>query len=75
MSLPNPSVPVSEPVQTATKAVNTSLVLTAGWLALVVKAFADGSISWDEGYEVIGAAIVATGSIYATWKSRNKPKR
>lgn len=69
-----PNIPTPDPVQTATKALNTSLVLAAGWLALVVKSMADGSISWAEGYEIIGAALVAGGSVYATWKSRNKPK-
>lgn len=75
MSEPALNVSVPEPVYTATKAVNTSLVLAAGWLALVGKSIADGSISWADGYEIIGAAIVAGGSIYATWRTRNKPKR
>ena len=70
-----PKAPISDPVQTATKAINTSLVLAAGWVALVVKSMADGSITWAEGYELIGAAFVAGGSIFATWKTRNKPKR
>jgi hypothetical protein len=74
MSQPNVNIPVPEPVQTATKAINTSIVLTGGWLALVIKSWADGSISWAEGYEIIGAAVVALGSIYATWKSRNKTR-
>ena len=75
MTGPNINVPVSEPVMSATKAVNTSLVLIGGWVALVVKSMADGSITWAEGYELIGAAFVAGGSIFATWKTRNKPKR
>ena len=70
-----PKAPISDPVQTATKAINTSLVLAAGWVALGVKSMADGSITWAEGYELIGAAFVAGGSIFATWKTRNKPKR
>lgn len=74
MTNPNINVPVSEPTLTATKAINTSLVLAAGWVALVVKSMADGSISWAEGYEIIGGAVVAGGSILATWKTRNKPK-
>jgi hypothetical protein len=72
MTMPN--VPVSEPVWTATKAVNATLVLAAGWVALVVKSMADGSISWAEGYELIGGAIVAGGSVFATWKTKNKRK-
>ena len=75
MTIPNPSLPVPEQAQTATKAISTSLVLAGGWVALVVKSMADGSISWAEGYEIIGAAIVAGGSIFATWKTRNKPKQ
>lgn len=75
MTNPNVNVPVAEPTYTATKATNTSLVLAAGWVALVVKSMADGSISWAEGYEIIGAAVVAGGSILATWRSRNKVKR
>jgi len=71
---PNINVPVPDPVYTVTKAVNTSLVLAGGWVALVVKSMADGSISWAEGYELIGAAVVAGGSVLATWKTRNKRK-
>lgn len=74
MTDPNVNVPVSDPVVTATKALNTSLVLAGGWVTLVVKSMADGSISWAEGYELIGSAVVAGGAIYATWRSRNKPK-
>lgn len=70
----NPSVPVPEPVQTATKAVNTSLVLASGWVALLIKSWVDGSVSWAEGYELLGAAIAAGGAIFATWKTQNKPK-
>jgi hypothetical protein len=73
MTGPNVSVP--EPALTATKAVYTSLVLAAGWVALAIKSMADGSITWDEGYELIGGAIVAGGSVLATWKTRNKPKK
>lgn len=72
MTNPNVNVPIPEPAQTATKAINTSLVLAGGWLTLAIKSMADGSISWAEGYELIGAAVVAAGSIYATWKTRNK---
>ncbi len=75
MTGPNVNIPVPPPAQTATKALYTSLVLAAGWVALVGKSMADGSITWDEGYDIIGAAIVAGGSIFATWKTRNKPKR
>lgn len=74
MTVPNPSVPVPAPVQTATKAINASLVLAGGWVALVAKSFADGSLSWAEGYEIIGAAIAAGGAVFATWKTRNKDK-
>jgi hypothetical protein len=74
MTNPNINVPVPEPAQTATKAIYTSLVLAVGWVALVVKSFADGSLSWAEGQELIGAAAVAGGSVFATWKTRNKPK-
>lgn len=69
-----PNFPVPEPIQTATKALNTSLVLAGGWLALLVTSFADGSVSWDEAGKLIGAAVVAGGSILATWKTQNKPK-
>lgn len=74
MTIPNPQVSVSEPVYTSTKAINTTLVLAGGWVALVVKSMADGSITWAEGYEIIGAAITAGVAIFATWKTRNKPK-
>lgn len=74
MTNPNINVPVTEPVYTATKAIYTSWVLAGGWVALVVKSMADGSISWAEGYEIIGAAVVAGGSVLATWKTRNKRK-
>jgi hypothetical protein len=69
-----PNFPVPAPVQTAAKAINTSLVLAGGWVALLVTSFADGSVSWDEGGKLIAAAGVAAGSIFATWKTQNKPK-
>lgn len=74
MTIPNPQIPVPEPVQTATKAVNTSIVLATGWVALVAKSLADGHLSWAEGYEIVGAAVAAGGAIFATWRTRNKPK-
>lgn len=69
-----PNFPMPDPVQTATKAINASLVLAGGWLTLAIKSMADGSISWAEGYELIGAAVAAGGAIFTTWKTRNKPK-
>jgi hypothetical protein len=75
MTDPMPQVPVNEQVQTAAKAVNATVVLVAGWVALVVKSMADGSIVWAEGYELIGAAVVAGGSILTVWKTRNRPKK
>lgn len=69
-----PNFPVPVPVQTAAKAINTSLVLAGGWVALLVTSFADGSVSWDEGGKLIGAAAAAVGAIYATWKTQNKDK-
>lgn len=74
MTIPNPQVPVPEPVLKATKAINSSLVLIAGVVALAAKSFADGNLSWAEGYEIIGAAVAAGGAVFATWKTRNKPK-
>lgn len=69
-----PNLPVPAPVQTATKAVNTSLVLAGGWIALLATSIADGSVSWDEGGKLIAAAVTAAGAIYATWKTTNKDK-
>lgn len=69
-----PNFPVPPPVQTATKALNTSLVLAGGWIALLVTSFADGSVSWDEGGKLIAGAVTAVGAIYATWKTQNKDK-
>lgn len=69
-----PNLPVPDPVQTAAKALNASLVLAGGWLALLVTSFADGSVSWDEGGKLIGAALAAGAAIYATWKTQNKNK-
>lgn len=69
-----PNVPVPEPVQAATKAINASLVLAGGWVALLVTSFADGSVSWDEGGKLIAGAVAAAGAIFATWKTQNKPK-
>lgn len=70
-----PSVNVPERVTTAAKAVAATTVTAGGVVALVVKSIADGSITWDEAGEIIGAAVVAAGTVAAVWRTENKPKR
>jgi hypothetical protein len=74
MTDPTPKVPVPAQVMTATKAVGATLVLTAGWVALVVKSMADGSITWNEAGELIGAAVVAAGTVRTVWATENRPR-
>lgn len=69
-----PSLPAPPPVQSAAKAVAASLTTLSGWVALLVTSVADGSISWDESGKLIGAAVAAVATIYAVWRTPNKPK-
>ena len=69
-----PNVPVSEPVQTAAKAVAATITTAAGVVALFVASIADGMLSWTEGGNLIGAVVAAGGTVAAVWKTRNKPK-
>lgn len=69
-----PNFPVPNQVQTAAKAIAATVTTVSGVVALFVTSIADGSISWDEGGKLIGAAAVAAATIYGVWKTPNKDK-
>jgi hypothetical protein len=69
-----PNIPVPEPVQTATKAIAAAWTTVGGVIALFATSIADGSISWDEGGKLLGAAVFAAGTVFAVYTTRNKEK-
>jgi hypothetical protein len=68
-----PNVPVPDEVLSSAKAASATWTLLGGWIALLVTSAADGSVSWDEGYKLAGAAIAAATAVRVVWKTKNKP--
>lgn len=67
-------VPVPQAVYTATKAIAATITTGLGVLGLFVADIADGSLDWNEGGTLIGAAATAVATIAAVWGATNKKK-
>lgn len=68
-------VPVSESVQTATKAVNAALVSVAGLAGLTVTLVSDGHFTGADVGTFVTALLSAVTVVGAVFQSRNKPKK
>jgi len=62
------------PVVTAAKALAATITTVLGVLALFIDSMADGDLSLDEIGKLVGAVVVAVGTVIAVWATRNRPK-
>ncbi len=68
------STRISEPIQTATKAVAATITSVGGLVALFVTAVADGSVSGAEWGTLLTAGLTAVATVAGVWSARNKAK-
>lgn len=67
-------VNVPEQVFTAAKAVAASIPLVLAVVALFVTEVADGSISGEEAWKLVGAVVAAGSAVVAVFRTKNTPK-
>jgi len=65
-------VPIPEVVQKGTKAVVATITLVVGVVGLFAASISDGSLSWGEGGELLGAVATAITTIAAVWRVPNE---